>query len=298
MAGPASSAPGSNGQPVKRSCCSHNATAAGAAGGGAAAGGASPPPGLSWGAPSLRLPAATTPSPGLQAGAAGAAAAAAGGGGGGVPALTSALPHKQAAAAAGGGAGSSSSSVAVECQARLQRLGALLLPSGEMPGEVGLVLTGAGKCAVMDGPLPSKVHLLLMDQVEAVWLQDLSAQLPGYAGVGPCLVLRGRQAACGLLPACYLTDNPHVAIPLRQMSKACREHWAAAVLPAWQAATGSRREARGASSPWPLPPELQPAYRYWMQGQRKRFLVTQPDEAMDALVAALDKPREQQGLAA
>jgi hypothetical protein len=35
-----------------------------------------------------------------------------------------------------------------------------------------------------------------------------------------------------------------------------------------------------------------------MQGQRKRFLVPQPDEAMDGLVAALDKPREQQGLAA
>jgi hypothetical protein len=96
---------------------------------------------------------------------------------------------------------------------------------------VPICRAGAGKCAVMDGPLyphqgglafvsrPSKVHLLLMDQVEGVWLQDLSAQLPGYAGVGPCLVLRGRQPACGLLPACYLTDNPHVAIPLRQMSK-------------------------------------------------------------------------------
>lgn len=233
--------------------------------------------------------------------------------GAGVTALAAASPHKQAAAAAaGGGAGSSSSSgsVAAECVVQLQRLGGLLLPSGEMPGEVGLVLTGAGKCAVMDGPLyphqgglafvsrPSKVHLLLMDQVEGAWLQDLSAQLPGYAGVGPCLVLRGRQPACGLLPACFLTDNPHVAIPLRQMSKVCREHWVAAVLPAWQAATGSRREARGASAPWPLPPELQPAYRYWMQGQRKRYLVTQPDEAMGGLVAALDRPREQQGLAA
>jgi hypothetical protein len=68
-------------------------------------------------------------------------------------------------------------------------------------------------------PLLLLLPPLLLLQVEGVWLQDLSAQLPGYAGVGPCLVLRGRQPACGLIPACYLTDNPHVAIPLRQMSK-------------------------------------------------------------------------------
>jgi hypothetical protein len=41
----------------------------------------------------------------------------------------------------------------------------------------------------------------------------------------------------------------------------CREHWVAAVLPAWQAATGNCMKAQGASAPWPLPTELQPAYR-------------------------------------
>jgi hypothetical protein len=140
MAGLKSSAPGGTSQPVKRSCCSHNATA----NAGAAVGGASPPPGLSWALPSPSHSAAATPPPGLQS----AAAAA-----GGVTAMTSPSPHKQAAAspaaaavsaAAGGGAsaGSSSSSVAADCMVQLQRLGALLLPSGEMPGEVGLVLTG------------------------------------------------------------------------------------------------------------------------------------------------------------
>jgi hypothetical protein len=88
--------------------------------------------------------------------------------------------------------------------------------SAQLPGYAGMlcyITPRHIKCQ----HLPKILSSLL--QVEGVWLQDLSAQLPGYAGVGPCLVLQGRQPACGLLPACYLTDNPHVAIPLRQMSK-------------------------------------------------------------------------------
>lgn len=58
-------------------------------------------------------------------------------------------------------------------------------------------------------------------QIEAVWLQDFSSRIPGYPDIGPCIVIRGKQPCCGLLPAVHMTDNTHVAIPLRAMSKVC-----------------------------------------------------------------------------
>jgi hypothetical protein len=56
-------------------------------------------------------------------------------------------------------------------------------------------------------------------QMEAVWLQDFASRMPGYPDIGPCIVIKGRQPCCGLLPATHMTDNCHVAIPLRAMSK-------------------------------------------------------------------------------
>lgn len=41
---------------------------------------------------------------------------------------------------------------------------------------------------------------------------------------------------------------------------------------------------------WPLPPEFQPFYGYWLQGPRKRYMLPQPDESIDQLVKVLDKP--------
>jgi hypothetical protein len=46
--------------------------------------------------------------------------------------------------------------------------------------------------------------------------------------------------------------------------------------------------------PWPLPAEFQPFYGYWLQGPRKRYMLPQPDDSIDQLVHALDKPQRQQ----
>jgi hypothetical protein len=93
------------------------------------------------------------------------------------------------------------------------------------------VPAGAKKLAVMDGPLyphsnglvfvsrPTRVHVLLLEQIKAVWLQDFASRMPGYPDLGPCIVLQGSQPCCGLLPALHMTDNYHVAIPLRGLSK-------------------------------------------------------------------------------
>lgn len=59
-------------------------------------------------------------------------------------------------------------------------------------------------------------------QIEAVWLQDFASRIPGYPDIGPCIVVKGKQPCCGLLPAAHMTDNPHVAIPLRVMRKVGR----------------------------------------------------------------------------
>lgn len=56
-------------------------------------------------------------------------------------------------------------------------------------------------------------------QIEAVWLQDFAGRIPGYPDIGPCIVIKGKQPCCGLLPAVHMTDNNHMAIPLRAMSK-------------------------------------------------------------------------------
>lgn len=56
-------------------------------------------------------------------------------------------------------------------------------------------------------------------QIEAVWLQDFASKIPGYPDLGPCIVVRGKQPCCGLMPAVHMTDNHHMAIPLRAMSK-------------------------------------------------------------------------------
>ena len=61
--------------------------------------------------------------------------------------------------------------------------------------------------------------LHLPAQMEAVWLQDFASQIPGYPDLGPCVVIRGTRPCCGLLPATHMTDNHHLAIPLRAMSK-------------------------------------------------------------------------------
>jgi hypothetical protein len=45
--------------------------------------------------------------------------------------------------------------------------------------------------------------------------------------------------------------------------------------------------------PWPLPAEFQPFYGYWLQGPRKRYMLPQPDDSIDQLVHALDKPQHQ-----
>jgi hypothetical protein len=55
--------------------------------------------------------------------------------------------------------------------------------------------------------------------MEAVWLQDFASRMPGYPDIGPCIVIKGKQPCCGLLPATHMTDNCHVSIPLRAMSK-------------------------------------------------------------------------------
>lgn len=131
-------------------------------------------------------------------------------------------------------------------------------------------------------------------QVEGVWLQDFPSQFPTNAPIGSCLVIKGKQAVCGLLPATHLTANPHIVIPLRAMSKAGREHWITVVLPAWQSVVGIVTSPTGPGTLLPLPVELQPAYRYWLQGARKRYMVLQTDEDMESLLLALDMPRRQQ----
>eukprot|EP00775_Hariotina_reticulata_P004159 gene4159-4407_t len=168
-----------------------------------------------------------------------------------------------------------------------------------MPGEIGLVFTGAQKLCVLDGPLyphtnglvfvsrPTKVHVLLLQQVEAVWLQNLASQLPGHPAVGPCVVLRGRLPACGLLPAQHMTNNPHILIPLQAMSKACRDLWVSVVLPTWQS-SGLVGVSKGPAAPWPVPTALQPPFLYWLKGSKKRYMVLQTDEAMDGLLKLLD----------
>ncbi len=48
--------------------------------------------------------------------------------------------------------------------------------------------------------------------------QTFPAAPPGAGGprrpLGPCLILKGRGPACGVAPACLLTDNPHLVMPL------------------------------------------------------------------------------------
>jgi hypothetical protein len=56
-------------------------------------------------------------------------------------------------------------------------------------------------------------------KIEAVWLQDFASRIPGYPDIGPCIMIRGKQPCCGLLPAVHMTDNNLMAIPLRAMSK-------------------------------------------------------------------------------
>lgn len=65
------------------------------------------------------------------------------------------------------------------------------------------------------------VLVLVLLQVEGVWLQDFSSQVPGQPDIGPCVVIQGRQPCCGLVPAAHMTPNPHIALPLRALSKVC-----------------------------------------------------------------------------
>lgn len=202
----------------------------------------------------------------------------------------------------GGAAGPAAAAARDAALLQWRQLGRLLAPPGEMPGEVALVLTGAMKLAVMDGPMyafsnglvfvsrPTKVHVLLLEQLEAVWLQDFAGQVPGYPDLGPCIVMKGTQPCCGLLPAVHMTDNHHIVVPLRAMTKACSQHWVTVVLPAWQAAAAVVKASKGASAPWPLPAQFQPFYTYWLQGPRKRYMLPQPDEWIDQLVQQLDRP--------
>jgi hypothetical protein len=69
---------------------------------------------------------------------------------------------------------------------------------------------------------PTRVHVLLLEHIKAVWLQDFASRMPGYPDLGPCIVVLGNQPCCGLLPALHMTDNCHIAIPLRGLSKVRR----------------------------------------------------------------------------
>lgn len=66
-----------------------------------------------------------------------------------------------------------------------------------------------------------------------------------------------------------------------------------AVLPAWGAA-GVVTSPRGPASPWPVPAAQQLPYLYWLAGPRKRFLLVQPDDAVEALLQQLDRPQQQE----
>lgn len=69
--------------------------------------------------------------------------------------------------------------------------------------------------------------------------------------------------------------------------QACRDHWVSVVLPAWQS-SGLVGAPQGPAAPWPVPKALQPPFLYWLKGSKKRYMVLQPDEAMDALLKLLD----------
>lgn len=86
-------------------------------------------------------------------------------------------------------------------------------------------LVGLPVCSVSASPgvpayLPTLVcSVVCLVQIEAVWLQDFASRMPGYPDLGPCIVIKGSKPCCGLLPAVHMTDNHHIAIPLRTMSK-------------------------------------------------------------------------------
>ncbi|EFJ40882.1 cilia/flagella specific MOT9 [Volvox carteri f. nagariensis] len=73
-------------------------------------------------------------------------------------------------------------------------------------------------------------------------------------GLGEAVVFRGSSPACGLPPACHVTANTHVALPLEAMSPAARRFLIQSVLPAWQQTCREAAAAAAAAGPLPGPP--------------------------------------------
>lgn len=68
--------------------------------------------------------------------------------------------------------------------------------------------------------------LSFQEQLESITIQDLRAPASSdasssggepLASLGEAVVFRGRDAACGLPPACHTTTNPHIALSLASM---------------------------------------------------------------------------------
>ncbi|GIL82333.1 hypothetical protein Vretifemale_11240, partial [Volvox reticuliferus] len=99
---------------------------------------------------------------------------------------------------------------------------------------------------------------------------------------GEAVVFRGTTPACGLPPACHLTSNTHVALPLEAMSPAARRFLIQSVLPAWNqtcreaaaAATELSSEThrspvsyfKDMDAPNPFPAALHRAHTFAVQG--------------------------------
>lgn len=58
--------------------------------------------------------------------------------------------------------------------------------------------------------------LNFQQQLESVTIQELRCE--GSVTLPEVVVFRGCQPACGLAPACYLTTNTHLALPLGSMA--------------------------------------------------------------------------------
>ncbi|KAG1661518.1 hypothetical protein FOA52_000028 [Chlamydomonas sp. UWO 241] len=205
-------------------------------------------------------------------------------------------------------------------------------------GEPALLLTGAptvpalpgtlwcfsaGLVFVADGSGALSV-LPFYGRLEAMTLQTLRGSSPdGSDSLGEAVVLRGCGPACGLAPACHVTTNTHLAIPLAGMTATGRRHILSDVLPVWQQAcadSGAPSELRtpgiaelplgapqisylkDADLDNPLPAECHRAgvaavHRAHGGGSKRWPAMDEADGSVEAAVARLDAMELAAGLA-